>query len=193
MIADATGLILAGGDSRRMGQDKPTLLLDGETLLARVADRMRPLFADLIVSVRSHREDIYFPQVCDATETSGPLAGVLAGMSSAQTPWVFVLACDMPFVAPPLVERLAEMRGNYQAVVPVVGGHAQPLTAFYARSLLPELQRLAQTGVRGLRDSLQHLRVNFVDEAELQACDSQLRSFFDLDTPQDLAAAIRRG
>jgi len=193
MIADATGLILAGGDSRRMGQDKPTLLLDGETLLARVADRMRPLFANLIVSVRSHREDIYLPQVCDVTETSGPLAGVLAGMASAQTPWVFVLACDMPFVVPPLVERLAEMRGNYQAVVPVVGGHAQPLGAFYARSALADLQDFVAAGGRSLRDSLQHLRVNFVDEAELQACDSQLRSFFDLDTPQDIEAARKRG
>lgn len=193
MISDATALILAGGDSRRMGQDKAQLLLEGETLLARVTDRMRPLFANLIVSVRSPRADIGLPQVCDAAETSGPLAGVLAGIAAAQTPWVFVLACDMPFIAPPLVEKLAALRGNYQAVVPVVAGHAQPLAAFYARSALADLQAYATGGGRSLRDSLQNLRVNYADETAFLAHDPQLHSFFDLDTPQDFAAALKRG
>jgi len=122
MISDATALILAGGDSRRMGQDKPTLLLEGETLLARVAGSMQALFPEVLVSVRSHRMDLPWQQVCDADQGAGPLAGVLAGMAAAQTPWLFVLACDMPFISPPLVEVLAAARGNYQAVVPVVGG-----------------------------------------------------------------------
>lgn len=193
MIADATALILAGGDSRRMGQDKAQLLFEGETLLARVADRMRPLFVNLIVSVRSHRADISLPQVCDAAETSGPLAGVLAGLTAAQTPWVFVLACDMPFIVPALVEQLAALRGDCQVVVPVVGGYVQPMAAFYARSALADLRAIAAGGGQSLRDSLQHLRVNYADETALLAHDPQFHSFFDLDTPQDFAAALKRG
>ncbi len=193
MIEDCTALILAGGDSRRMGQDKASLLFDGETLLARVAGSMQQVFPEVIVSVRSHRPEALWRQVCDDPKQGGPLAGVLAGMAAAQHSWLFVLGCDMPFIAPPLVEQLANMRGDYQAVVPVAGGHAQPLAAFYARSLLPELQGLAQTGVRGLRDMLPHLRVNYVDETVLRMRDPSLRSFVDLDTPQDVEAARKRG
>jgi len=193
MISDATALILAGGDSRRMGQDKPTLLLEGETLLARVAGSMQALFPEVLVSVRSHRMDLPWQQVCDADQGAGPLAGVLAGMAAAQTPWLFVLACDMPFISPPLVEVLAAARGNYQAVVPVVGGYPQPLAGFYARSALADLQHFAAGGGRSLRDSLAQLQVNFVDETALRPHDPQLRSFFDLDTPQDVEAALKRG
>jgi len=164
MISDATALILAGGDSRRMGQDKPTLLLEGETLLARVAGSMQALFPEVLVSVRSHRMDLPWQQVCDADQGAGPL-----------------------------VEVLAAARGNYQAVVPVVGGYPQPLAAFYARSALADLQHFAAGGGRSLRDSLAQLQVNFVDETALRPHDPQLRSFFDLDTPQDVEAALKRG
>lgn len=191
MIADCTALILAGGDSRRMGQDKAALVLEGKTLLAHVTDTMQQVFPKVIVSVRQLRGGVDVPQVCDEVEASGPLAGLIAGLAQAETPWVFALACDMPFVTVKVVEGLAAWRGRYQAVVPIVDGHPQPLAAFYAASALPLMRAQLAAGERSLRAMLEKLEVCYVNEQELRAFDPALRSFFDLDTPQDVEAAKR--
>ena len=190
MIENCTALILAGGDSRRMGQDKASLVLDGLPLLQRVVNIVQPLFAETIISVRQPRHDIALPQVCDDPAHHGPLAGLAAGLERATTPWVFAVACDMPFITPAVIEHMAVCRSGSQAVVPVVQGHVQPLAAFYARDCLQALQLLlGGSGQQSLRALLDRLRVCYVDEAQLLAADPHLRSFFDLDTPEDVAAA----
>ncbi len=191
MIEDCTALILAGGDSRRMGQDKASLVLQGKTLLEHVAATMQPLFSKVIVSVRQPRAGVELPQVYDEVEASGPLAGLAAGLAQAETPWVFAVACDMPFITPALVQGLAALREQHQAVVPVVDGHLQPLAAFYATSALATLRASLAGDDKSFRGALQKLDVRYVSEAELLQMDPQLRSFFDLDTPQDLDAAQR--
>jgi len=190
MIDDCTALVLAGGQSRRMGGDKTRLMLGEQTLLQGVITVVQPLFGRLLVSVRNYRPDIDAPQVCDAYADAGPLAGLCAGLAHAHSDWIFAVAADMPFLRAALIERLAEQRGACQAVVPVVHGHPQPLAAFYAASCLaPLLAILRGGGKRSLRLALDVLNVCYVDERELLPVDPGLRSFFDLDTPQDLAAA----
>jgi molybdopterin-guanine dinucleotide biosynthesis protein A len=189
MIEDCTALILAGGDSRRMGQDKATLKLEGKTLLAHVTDTMQQLFPKVIVSVRQLRTNVDVPQVRDEVESSGPLAGLIAGLAQADTPWVFAVACDMPFVTAKVVERLAELRSGHQAAVPIVDGHPQPLAAFYASSALAVMRESLASGDKSLRGMLNRLEVRYVIGTELRECDPQLRSFVDLDTPQDFQAA----
>ena len=189
MIADCTALILAGGESRRMGQDKANVLLGEQTLLQRVADIVQPLFMDTIVSVRQPRADCHLKQVCDDPKHAGPLAGLAAGLARAGTPWVFAVACDMPFITPPLIGYLAGFREGFDAVVPVVQGYPQPLTAFYATRIQGTLLELMSGEEKqSLRALLDKLAVRYVNEAEIQAAD--MRSFFDLDTPQDVALAM---
>ena len=195
MIADCTALVMAGGQSQRMGRDKASLLLGEQTLLQRVLTVVQPLFPHLLVSVREARADIDQAQICDAYPNAGPLAGLCAGLRAVQTPGLFAVATDMPFVQAALVERLAARRFSgvqrWQAVVPLVGGHPQPLAAFYAKACLPQIEALLQgDGKRSLRAALDRLSVCYVDEADLRAADPGLRSFFDLDTPQDLATAL---
>lgn len=205
MIADCTAIILAGGDSERMGSDKANLLLGEQTLLQRVIATMQQIFPQVIVSVRQPRPEIDLPQVCDEQANegmpvgagslagAGPLAGLAAGLGHITTPWAFVVACDMPFVEPAMVELLAKYRSKYQAVVPVVQGHPQPLAAFYAGTCLGTIRsHLAGGGKNSLRAVLEQLQVRYVDETELLEADPSLRSFFDLDTPQDVAIAMRR-
>lgn len=190
MIQDCSALILAGGESRRMGQDKASLVLDGQTLLQRMASIVQPLFNEVIVSVRQRRGETGLPQVCDDPAHVGPLAGLAAGLQGSRTSWLFAVACDMPFISAPLIEYLAQQRGAYQAVVPVVRGHPQPLAAFYAAACLPAAQAcLNGNGKHSLRALLDTLTVRYVSEAEMLHTDPQLRSFFDLDTPDDLARA----
>ena len=193
MIGDCTAIILAGGDSRRMGSDKANLVLDGQTLLQRAVAAMSAVFPEVIVSVRQPRPGIGVPQVCDERMIGGPLAGVNAGLEHIGTPWSFVVACDMPFMTPAVIRLLAGCRPTFQAVVPVVQGQPQALSAFYARSCLgPIRAHLAHGGKNSLRAVFGQLRIRYVDEKELSEADPGLRSFFDLDTPQDAAIALKR-
>lgn len=190
MIEDCTGLILAGGDSRRMGRDKASLDWDGRTLLQRSLDMLRGVFPQVLVSVRHVRPDVAAPQVLDDRPDAGPLAGLCAGLAQAGTPWVFAMAADMPFLTPEVIRLLAARRGGFEAVVPVVDGCPQPLAAFYATAALPALRAVLDgPGSRGLRAALERLDVCLVHEDDIRAADPGLRGFVDLDTPEDLAAA----
>lgn len=192
MIEDCTAIILAGGESSRMGRDKAELLLNGKPLLQTAIDAVQPLFAHTLVSVREPRTGIALQQVCDVQTGAGPLAGLVSTLERVATPWAFVFACDMPFIAPPVIERLAILRDAHQAVVPLIEGHAQPLLAFYARSCLPLLRDRLACGDRSLTGALRMLDVRYVEADELLPFDRQLRSFVDLDTPQDAALAAER-
>ena len=223
MIADCTAIVMAGGDSSRMGTDKANVTLGEKTLLQTVTATMQQLFPQVIVSVRQPRTGIDLPQVCDELPNGGPLAGLVASLGQITTPWAFMVACDMPFVVPEVVELLAGYRFKppthpstplsgreqvggessspdkgrpggvmYQAVVPVVHGHPQPLAAFYATSCLAPLRASLAAQQKGLRGALKQLDVRYVDEAEMLEADPLLRSFFDLDTPQDVAQAMNQ-
>jgi len=193
MIADCTAIVMAGGDSSRMGRDKANVTLGEKTLLQSVIATMQQIFPKVIVSVRQPRAGIDLPQVCDEQPDGGPLAGLVASLGQITTPWAFMVACDMPFVVPEVVELLAGYRlQHHQAVVPVVHGHPQPLAAFYAASCLAPLRASLAAQQKGLRVVLKQLDVRYVDEAEMLTADPLLRSFFDLDTPQDVAQAMNQ-
>ena len=188
---------------------------------------MRESFPNVVISVRQPREGVALPQVCDEQADAGPLAGLIAGLAQADTPWVFAVACDMPFVTTKVIKQLAAYRTKplraspsasirhadclleplqgrsvrslpdkgglgwvgVQAVVPMVNGHPQPLAAFYATSALEVMRASMAAGDKSLRGMLKKVDVRYVSEAELREYDPQLRSFFDLDTPQDVLAA----
>ncbi|MDD2929213.1 MAG: molybdenum cofactor guanylyltransferase [Sideroxydans sp.] len=189
MITDCTALILAGGDSSRMGQDKAGLLLEGTTLLQRATVSMQQVFPKVIVSVRQPRAEVVLQQVCDAEADGGPLAGLVAGLAQVDTSWMFAVACDMPFIQPAVITHMAELRGEQQAVVPMISGHPQPLFAFYSKQALSVMREAQASGEKRVRAVLQQLDVRYVNEEELRDHDPQFRSFVDLDTPQDHQAA----
>lgn len=189
MIFDCTAIILAGGDSRRMGQDKAMLPFKQQPLIQSVIATMQPLFAVTMVSVRAPRPEIHLPQVLDSDGDSGPLAALVASLAAMQTNWAFVVGCDMPFVSSALVEKLALKRATQHAVIAMVAGHLQPLAGFYSRRSLVLLRAHLALGQKSLVGALKGMEVSYVDEGELLNSDPLLRSFFDLDTPQDLFAA----
>lgn len=189
MITDCTAIILAGGESKRMGRDKAMLSVNGEILLQSVIARVKPLFAQTLVSVRQPRSEVTLPQICDVHAEGGPLVGLISALKAVATPWVFVVACDMPFVAPKVIEYMATLRANHQAVIPDVDGHVQPLAAFYAHRIVPLLQHSLAHGNKSLIGAINDLDVRFVVADELIQFDPQLRSFFDLDAPEDVTRA----
>lgn len=192
MIKDCTAIILAGGDSRRMGRDKAMMPFADKALIQSVITIMQGLFPATILSVREHRQEIDLPQVCDMQTNGGPLTGLVSTLGRIATPWAFVVACDMPFVSPELVEQLATYRAQQQAVVPVVHGYLQPMVAFYSISCIPVMRATLSLGDKSLSGAIRNLDVSYVDEVQMQKSDAELRSFIDLDTPQDWALAQER-
>ena len=110
LLLKFSGIILAGGTSRRLGQDKRFLSINGQPLIDRVLQRLRPLVGELLIVSREpeHFTDLGARVVVDRYPGMGVLAGVHAGLAAAQGDWAFVVAADLPFLNPALLRALAD-------------------------------------------------------------------------------------
>ncbi len=193
---DITGLVLAGGDSRRMGRPKAGLEVGGQSLIGRVLNQLRPICGEVMLVTRHPVDFIDFKVkiVRDLVPGQGPLGGLATGLFYARHPWALTVACDLPFLHGPLLAHLAGKTANLpqgpRAIVPRTRDGWQPLVAVYSRDCLkPALRYLAQ-GRRKL-DDLQIRGVHWeaVDEEELREIDGNLLSFTNINTPEDLDLA----
>lgn len=182
---DASGVIVAGGKSRRMGRDKALLASGGETLLDRTVRVLRSCATDILIVGRNGSADSSVRWIPDGEPGRGPLAGLVDGLHAARFPHVMAVACDLPFLDERVLRRLLTLAAGHDAVVPVIGSRAQPLHAIYMKHALPILEKRFAGGDGSLRDAIRALRVRWVHEAELIDLDSQLRSFVNVNTPED--------
>jgi len=189
MIENCTAVILAGGESKRMGQDKSSVQLANTSLLHRTMRKVQPLFEHAFISVRQPRQDLSLPFICDQFGSHGPMSGIATALERVDTDWVFAIACDMPFISQALIRAMAKQRGENAIVVARVHGHLQPLAAFYAKSCLPQMQQQLADGHRSLKTLIGNVDSLTVTEQECAQHDAELLSFFDLDTRADLARA----
>jgi len=189
MIDDCTAVILSGGESRRMGRDKAGIEIDGKTLLQHAVDVLSPLFSELMVSVHAPRSDLGLPQVIDAFDGRGPMVGIASALAAIKTDWLFVAGCDMPYLSSELIRHMAGKRQGHDAVLAEIGGCVQPMPAFYAKdACLPAMQARIEQGRRSLMRLIPSLHTAILIEDDLRPFDSDLRSFSDFDTPEDLDA-----
>jgi len=160
-----TGLVLAGGRATRMGGiDKGLVEFDGRALIERAIARLRPQVAEVLISA-NRSLDRYrafgFPVLLDADEGlepfPGPLAGMLAGLRAARTPWLAVVPCDAPFLPTDLVSRLADSLAGSRAAVVRVGERTEPLFCLLHVDLADDLaaalahgERRAEAWLRGV-------------------------------------------
>jgi len=186
MIENCTAVILAGGESRRMGRDKAQVEFRGETLLNRAIVNLLPLFDEIVVSVRQPL-CIDVAQVIDVG--GGPMMGLVAALKYARTDWVFAMGVDMPFVVPDVVQHMAEQRTDHDAVLAEIEGKLQPMPAFYAKdTCLPAMQSCIKQGNRSLMRLIPSLHTAILAGDDLRPIDPDLRSFTDFDTPEDMFA-----
>jgi molybdenum cofactor guanylyltransferase len=146
---DVCAVILAGGQSRRMGCNKALLEIEGKPLIQLLIDRIRPVTDQILVS--SNDSEAYkfldFPVVPDHFPGHGPLAGFHAAMTRKVCPLYIVLACDLPNLRTPFLQNLISMAEGYDAAIPLTqDGVAHPLCAIYRRTCLPPVQRALEEG-----------------------------------------------
>lgn len=198
-MADLTGIVLTGGRSTRMGQDKASLVLGGSTLLERVVSALNAV-ADEVVIVRAPQQSLPLVTssgslvvVADPVEGAGPLAGIATGLEAASAPRALVVGVDHPFLRPSLLRLLAErVAEGARWALPVFESHPQPLCSAISHDLLEGIRARLDTGERspvGVADALGAVRVG---EGEWRSADPDGLSFLDVDTPEEFAAAERR-
>jgi molybdopterin-guanine dinucleotide biosynthesis protein A len=192
-VAELTGVVLAGGESRRMGRDKASLTVCGRQLLRTVVERLAAVTDEVIVaSSRHHREE--WPRlpatfVEDETPGGGPLAGLQAGLRAARRDHVLLVACDMPFLSLPLLRALRDHRPECDAFVPRVGSRWQPLHGIYSRSCLAAIDRLLLQDRASLHELLSAVQTRVVPPHLLRLYDPEGLSFFNLNYPTDCELA----
>ena len=187
--------IIAGGKSRRMGQDKAFLQLGGKSLLSRVIAASAHLHLAETIIIADQR-DAYaafgLPVYPDIMPDKGSLGGIYTALHHANTEYTLTLACDMPFVNPDLLRYMRSLiDGETDIIAPRVNGYPQALHAIYrATCAEPIRQQLQQNRLKIIR-FYDQMRLRFIDEAEYAPYDPHGRSFENLNTPEDLARATR--
>jgi len=186
MPEPATLLLLAGGESRRMGRPKALLPVRGSTLVEWMAERLALRFQRLLVSAGDEQqlpESLRGHLVRDLRPAAGPLGGIEAGLAATPHDVLVAVACDMPGVGVALTEKLLAASAGHDAAVPRVGGRPEPTCAAYRRSAAAPVTRLLDAGQRRAADVLRDLDVRWLD-------DEPAGQFADLDTPEDYAAFL---
>ena len=177
-----------GGKSSRYGSNKAMVEVDGIRLIERAVRVMRPLFQEVILLTNTPRDYAYLglPMVEDLIKGLGPLGGVYTGLETISCGAGFFVACDMPFLNQALILHLVASRKGFDAVVPRVGWMIEPLHAVYTKRCLPAIRHLIDSREYQIFKFLPNVRVRYVEAEEIRVHDPQLRSFFNINEPQDL-------
>lgn len=184
----ATALVLAGGKSTRMGENKALLRIDGRPLVAHVVAALRAVFLEVIISGDTGLFAGYADRVVeDIFKGVGPLGGIHAGLVSARYEVVFVAACDLPFADGEVAAFIAGQMEGFDAAVPCVAGRLQPLFAAYRKSCLGPITRILERGERRVAGFFPAVRVRYLTEADFAWRPGIERVFFNVNTPADLA------
>lgn len=198
MTMPLTGVVLAGGKSRRLGRNKLVEPLEGAPLIARVIERLRQVCGEIVVVGAEPGAADALPIPDDARTAfdlypdKGSLGGIYSGLAKATNRWSLVVAGDMPFLNASLIEYMASLADGYDAVVPRVEGRPEPTHALYAKECLtPVHARLERDDLKIAR-FFEDVRVRFVGEPDVRGFDPDLLSFFNVNTQDDLdrAAAL---
>ena len=182
-----TGIVLAGGASRRMGQDKAFLKLGGQPLISLVTGHLRTISDEVLVVADNCHPYASFADRCVADVFSGvgTLGGIHAGLQAATHDRALVVGCDMPFLNPALLAWFADVMDGYDLVVLKQGEWLEPLHAAYRKSCLPAIEAVIRAGKRHAFSFYDQTRVRYVDPIEIAHLDPELRSFCNVNTLEE--------
>ncbi len=191
-----SGIVLAGGLSRRLGRDKAVEPIGGEPLIARCIGRLSAVADEIIVVVNGieRGKQLPLPPTCrvvvDVYADSGSLGGIFSGVSAMGDEWGMVVACDMPFLNIALLKHMLSLREGFDAIVPVLDGRPEPTHALYSKACLPHIERRLQAGDLKIARFFDDVSVRYVSQEDIDAHDPDHLSFFNVNTQSDLEKAL---
>jgi len=183
-----TALILAGGKATRLGgAAKHELVVDGRTIFERQTALLAPRVQEILVATAQDIPGYHCVQ--DVLPDVGPLAGIAAGLRAMRTPWLLVVAGDMPHVSGAVLDLMLDAASDLdEAVAFRLHGLPEPLVCMLSRRAAPAVERRLQVRrnkVAGLFTE-ERLHVKWIDEPAVRAVDPTLRAFFNVNEPEDL-------
>jgi molybdopterin-guanine dinucleotide biosynthesis protein A len=186
-----TGIVLAGGENRRMGKDKALLPVAGMPMIEHVLRALRQSVERIIIVTNSPGAYASYDAlvVTDACEGRGPLTGIYSGLLHSRDEYNVVVACDMPFLNPQLLSYMIGLAGEYDAVLPKIGNLTEPLHAVYRRGLLQVIEDRIKNHQQRIQNIFTGLRVRYITEEEIDRLDPLRRSFINLNTPEEYKEA----
>ncbi|MEO8146333.1 MAG: molybdenum cofactor guanylyltransferase [Bacteroidia bacterium] len=179
-----TAIILAGGKSSRMKQDKGLVMLNGKMMVEYILDKAK-MFTDKIIIITNSDEynQFGFPCYADMIKDSGPMGGIYTGLANSTTQKNLVLSCDAPFVSEKVLTELIKQTNDEDVLVAAHDEKIEPLCAVYDLKCKDFFKQWIENVELKMMDALQKLntvKVNFT-ENELK------NSFANINTPEDLA------
>lgn len=192
------GIILCGGQSRRMGRDKAHLPFGRETMLERVVSEVGVVVGPRRIVVAAAEGQVLPPLppeiriVRDLQEDCGPMSGLAAGLAAVreEADAVFVGTCDAPLLRAEFISGLFDRLGDAEAVVPVEGDRFYPATAVYRTSVLPSVLADLEAGQFRMQWFARDLRAVFIPIEELRSIDPDLASLRNVNSPEEYLAAL---
>jgi molybdopterin-guanine dinucleotide biosynthesis protein A len=188
-----TGVVLAGGRSRRIGTNKALLPFEGSTLLGRAVEVLQSVAEKVWVIVDS-AEGCYSSEAAvkeDVCPNCGCLGGIYTGLMAAETVYRFVLACDMPFIRPEFLSFLAVHAEGWDVVIPKTAKGYEPLCAVYSKACLNPIRNQFEAGRFKVTDFLGRVRVRIVGEEEIGRFDFDGRMFYNINTWAEYEEAVK--
>jgi len=144
MYKNVTGIILSGGKSKRMGENKAFLKLGNESLIEKIANLMKSLFTEVILITNSIEEYSFLdiPSFADIYKDKGPLAGIHSGLKHSKTEVNIVISCDMPFISKEAIEYLVKFKSGKEVLIYSEDKLLQQMLTRYSKSVIPKAEKL---------------------------------------------------
>jgi molybdopterin-guanine dinucleotide biosynthesis protein A len=186
-MRQTNGIVLCGGNSRRMGTDKGLIPWKGERLVLKSLELLKSKCLNVsLISNNSDYQSLWDPVYPDLITNCGPAGGILTGLTYSKSEGNLVLACDMPFVSPDFLDYLlAQLTDEPDAVVPIVQGRIQPLCAWYRLRTAANFKLCVENGILKMTEILDRLKVKYLP-VPAQGHPFTEDLFRNLNRPEDL-------
>lgn len=185
-----TGVVLAGGASRRMGRDKAFLDLDGRPLIEIVIERVASVCGEVLIVTGDAAPYLKLGVrvVEDRFPGVGVLGGLHAGLEAAAHDLIVAVGCDMPFLEPALIRAFVGWAEGVDAVVLRQGELVEPLHTVYRQTCLPAMEAAILSGQRRVVSFFSTVNVRYVTPEDVAPFDPEMRSFRNINTPEEWEA-----
>ena len=191
---DFTGIILSGGKSSRMGENKAFIKIEGIPIIQRIYTLFSKLFQEIII-VTDRKEqfsNISAKIYSDLFPNKGVLGGIYTGLFLSSFQYAFCVACDMPFLKESIIKFLLERIEDYEVVVPKTKDGLQPLHAIYSKKCLDPIKKIIEQNRFKILDLYPMVKVKIIMEKEFSDLDPTSESFINVNTPDDLDQIKKR-
>lgn len=185
MYSDITGIILSGGKSSRMGENKSLLDLGGKKVIERVVELMQTLFPKVLLITNTPHEYSFLDlsMFKDIYEYKGPLAGIHSGLAHSKTEQNFIISCDIPLMKSEMIEFIVDYKTEKPITVCRADGFIQQLAGRYSKSVLPQVENSLKNQEEELRNSVQVKRkckvLSLLDTVGAEIIDAEQLDFFE--------------